>query len=177
MNVDDFAGKQRGIDADKLARHLVALVMLKKNSVAFVLDRIAAGNDVDQQSPIGDAIERGRHSRGDGRRLQTGTHGNEIPQPLGQRRERRCNHPGILAAPPGRQQHAEIAELVGSLGDLPQIRQRDRARANRGAEVAAVAMGRQEPKDIGLGRRDDRHEAGFLTTLETTICFGTSPRP
>ena len=83
--------------------------------------------------------------------------------------------PGIFAAASSRQQHAEIAEIVGRLRDLAQVLKADRTGANGGAEMMAVAMGRQEPKDVGVGRRNDAHEAGFLTALETTTCLGISP--
>ena len=55
------------------------------------------------------------------RRLQPGPHRDEKAQPLGQGRERGGDDPGILATAPGRQQHAEIAELVRGLRDLAQI--------------------------------------------------------
>jgi hypothetical protein len=65
--------------------------------------------------------------------------------------------PGILATPPGRQQHAEIAELVGGLRDLAEIIEIDLAPAGRGAEIAAIAVGRKKPQDVGLGRLLDTH--------------------
>ena len=95
--------------------------MDEEDAVALVLDRVAAGDDVDQQAAVRDPVERRRHARGDGRRLQAGPHRDQESQPLGQRRQRRRDHPGILAAAPGRQQHAVIAELVGGLRDLAQI--------------------------------------------------------
>ena len=64
-----------------------------------------------------------------GRRLQARPDGDQEAQLLGQRRQRRGDHPGILAAAPGRQQHAVVAEAVGGLGDLPQIVQIDIAAA------------------------------------------------
>jgi hypothetical protein len=61
------------------------------------------------------------------------------------------NHPGILAASPRRQQHAEIAELIRGLRDLAQIVEIHLAAAGRGTEIAAIAMGRQEPENVGVG--------------------------
>ena len=95
--------------------------MVEEDAVALVLDGIAAGDDVDQQPAVRDPVERRGHARRDGRRLQAGPHRDEIAQPLGQRRDRGGDDPGILAAAPGRQQHAVIAELVGGLRDLAQI--------------------------------------------------------
>ena len=54
----------------------------------------------------------------------------------------------VLAALPGRQQHAEVAEPVGGLGDLAQIAEIGGAGAGGGAEVPAVPMGRQEPEHV-----------------------------
>jgi len=65
-----------------------------------------------------------------------------------QEREGGGDDPGILAGSSGRQQHAEIAEFIRRLCDLGEIAQRDLAGAKRRAEIAAIAMGRQEPQDI-----------------------------
>ena len=150
LDVDRLARKQIAVDVEKLARHRVALVMIEENAVALVLDGIAAGDDIDQQPSVRHPVERRGHARGDARRLQAGPHRHQITQPLGPRRHRRGDHPGILAASPGRQQHAEIAELIGGLRDLAQIVEVDLASAGRGAEIAAVAMGRQEPENVGV---------------------------
>ena len=40
--------------------------------------------------------------------------------------------------------------LIGGLGDLAQIVEVDLASAGGGAEIAAVAMGRQEPENVGV---------------------------
>src|SRR4029434_5129951 len=86
LDIDGFAGKQVAIDVEELARHRIALVMGQEDAVALVLNGIAAGDDVDQEPPIRDAVQRRGHARGDARRLQAGPDGNEIAQPLGERR-------------------------------------------------------------------------------------------
>ena len=151
LDIDGLAGEQVAIDVEELARHRVALVMGEENAVALVLDGIAAGDDVDQQPAVRDPVERRGHARGNARRLQAGPDSDEIAQPLGQRRHRGGHDPGILATSPGRQQHAEIAELIGGLRDLAQIVEVHLAAADGGAEIAAVAVRRQEPEDIGVG--------------------------
>ena len=175
VDIHLLAGEECGVNGEKFARNFVAFVMVEKNPVALVLRGIAAGDDVDQQPALRHAIERRRHAGRDRRRLQSRPHRDEVSQPLRERRERRRDDPGIFAAASGRQQHAEIAEIVGRLRDLAQVLKADRTGANGGAEMVAVAMGRQEPKDVGVGRRNDAHEAGFLTALETTTCLGISP--
>ena len=162
--VDGLASEEIGVDAQKFARHGVAGVVIEEDTVALVLDGIAAGDDVDQQTAIGDPIERRSHPRGNARRLQAGPNGDEVAQPLGERRNAGGDDPRILAASPGRQQHAEIAELVGGLRDLAQIVEIDLASADRCAEITAVAMGRQEPEDVGLG----------LLMLSTLLLIGRS---
>ena len=44
--------KQIGIDGEELAGHDVAFVVIEEDAVALVLDRIAAGDDVDQQPAV-----------------------------------------------------------------------------------------------------------------------------
>ena len=173
LDIDGLAREQVAVDVEELARHLVALVMDQEDAVALVLDRIAAGDDIDQQTSVRHPIERRGHARGDARRLQPGPHRHQIAQPLGPWRHGRGDHPGILAASPRRQQHAEIAELIGGLRDLAQIVEVHLASAGGGAEIAAVAMGRQEPEDIGVGLR--AHDPDLRATSEILICFGMSP--
>ena len=52
VEVDRLAGEQRAVDAEELVRDLVALVMRQEDAVALVLDRVAAGHDVDQQPAL-----------------------------------------------------------------------------------------------------------------------------
>lgn len=174
LGVHGLARKQIAVDVQELARDFVTLVMVKEDAVALVLDRITAGHDVNQQSSVGDAIQRRGHARGDARRLQARTHGNEITQPFGPWRDRRGHHPRVLAASPGRQQHAEVTELIGGLRDLAQIVEVYLASACGGAEIAAVAVGRQEPEDI-CGSCVRTHDPDFLATSEILIAFGNRP--
>ena len=125
--------------------------MAQEDSITLVLDGIAARDDVDQEPAIGNPVERCGHACGDAWRLQARPHRNEIAQPFGKRRDAGGDDPGILARPPGWQQHAEIAELVGSLRDLAQIIEVHFTPTDGRAEIAAVTMGRQEPEDVGLG--------------------------
>ena len=43
--------------------------MVEEHAVALQLDRVAAGDDVDQQPAVGEAVEGRRHARGQRRRL------------------------------------------------------------------------------------------------------------
>ncbi len=60
---DGLACHQAAPDVQKFVGHLVALVVIEKQAVAMKLDGIAAGDDIDQQTAVGDAIERRRHAR------------------------------------------------------------------------------------------------------------------
>ena len=60
--------------------------------------------------------------------------------------------PGVLAGASGGQEDAKVAEIVGGLGDLLQIRQIGLASALGRGEIASVAVGRDEPENIGLRR-------------------------
>ena len=94
--------------------------------------------------------------------MQAGADGDQVTQVFGLRRHRGSDDPAILAGAAGWEQHAVIAQLVGGLGDLREIRQVDRAAALRGAEIAAVAMGGQEPEDVGGLSWGDRHDSTLV---------------
>jgi hypothetical protein len=83
FDIDGLAREQVAIDVEKLARHLIALVMRQKDAIALVLDGIAAGHDIDQQTPVRHPVERRGHARGDAGRLQPGPHRHQITQPFG----------------------------------------------------------------------------------------------
>ncbi len=119
LEVHGVAGEQVFVDGQEFTRDLVAFVMRQEYSVAFVLGRVAAGDDIDQQPPVRDAVERRGHAGRHCRRLQPWPHRHEIAELPRQRHQRGCDDPGILATPAGRQQHAEIAEIVRCLGNLP----------------------------------------------------------
>ena len=100
LDIDGLAGQQVAVDVEELARHLVALVMRQEDAVALVLDRVAAGDDVDQQPPVRHPVERRGHARGDAGRLQAGPHRHQKAQPLGPWRDaprRRPRNPRSFA--------------------------------------------------------------------------------
>ena len=171
--VDGLAGQQRAPDAQELVGDGVAGGVVEEQAVALELDRVAAGDHVDQQPAVRDPVERRRHARGHGGRLQARADGDQEAQPLGQRRQGRGDDPAVLAGAAGRQQHAVVAEIVGRLGDLAQIGEVDLPGALAGAEIAAVAMGRQEPEDVGVGGA--AHALAFQTTSLTVIGLGSRP--
>ena len=122
--------------------------MAEEDAVAGEVGRIAADDDVEQQPATAEAVERRRLARGFAGRGDARPQGDQEFQPLGMGDDRGAGDPGILAAAAGRDQHAEIAEPVGRLGDLPQVAVAARAPADRRAEMGAVAAGRQEPEEI-----------------------------
>ena len=76
-DVDRLAGEQRLVGMQELAGDLVALGMADEDAVALVLDRVAAGDDVDQQAPVRQPVEGRGHARRDRRRLQARPHRDE----------------------------------------------------------------------------------------------------
>src|SRR3954466_13716673 len=52
LHIYGLTRQEVAVDVEELARHLVALVMRQENAVALVLDRIASGDDVDQQTSV-----------------------------------------------------------------------------------------------------------------------------
>lgn len=173
VEVDGLAGHQPAPDLQELVGELVARGMVQEEAVALQLDGIAARHDVDEEPTVRQPVERGRHPCGNGRRLQTRTDGHEVAEAARLGRQCRGDHPAVLARPSGRDEDAEVTLFVGCLGDLAQIVDRDLAGALGGAEIAPVAVRRQEPENVGgaLGA----HAAAFQTTSRTLIGFGRSP--
>ena len=99
----------------------VALVVRKEDAVARELLRIAAGDEIDEEAAVADAVERGGLARPMGRRREAGPQRGEKLQPLGVRRERRGDDPRVLAMRADGDQRAAEAEAVGRLGDLLEI--------------------------------------------------------
>ena len=113
------------------------------------LGLVAAGDDIDQEPAVGQAVEGRRHAHRQARRRQPGAHGHQEFEPAGFADQAGRDHPGVFAGTAGGQQHAFIAQRVGRHRDLAQVVMVDRTRALRGAEVTAVAVGREEPENIG----------------------------
>ncbi len=172
---DGFAGELPRVNIQKLTGDLIAFVVIEEDAIALVLDGIAARHDVDEQSSVGQAIQRGSHARCRYRgRLQSGSHGDEIAQSFRPRRDGRCDDPGVFAIAPGREQGPVIAELVRGTRNLPQIVEIDLARTGRGSEIVAVAAGRQEPENLE-SVVDCGHGAGVPAASATAMAFGISP--
>lgn len=66
------AGEDLAPDADELGRLLVALRVVQKHAIAFELGAVAAGDEVDEQAAVGEAVEAGGHARGQRRLVQAG---------------------------------------------------------------------------------------------------------
>ncbi len=135
--------------------------MRHKDAVAGEFDRIAADHDIEQQAAVAQPVERCGLPRREGRRDHAGAQRDKEFQPLGMRRKARRGDPGILAILAGRQQHAGKAEPVDRLGDLLEVAELRRPLLLLGAEIAAVAMGRDEPEEVErlLGfHHIDRHQ-------------------
>src|SRR3984957_2207555 len=105
-------------DGQELVGDLVTFVMIEKNAVALEFDRIAAGDDVDEQSSVRQAIKRGRRARGKGRLCKTWSHRDEETQSAGEGDHCGGDNPRVFARPARGKQHAVIAEFIGGSGDL-----------------------------------------------------------
>ena len=148
VTFDRLAGKQRLVDMQELARDLVALGVVEEEAVALVLDRIAAGDDVDQQAAVGEPVERRGHARGDAsaaagrgaRRPGSAAARSAAPAP-----RRRPRNPRSSCRSAAARRNSRAGRPPARSGGDRRGRWRGRL---RGAEVAAVAMGRQEPEDV-----------------------------
>ncbi len=145
-----FEAEETPIDVEELVRHGITGIMRQEDAVALGFDGVAARHDVDQQPPVRDAVERRRHAGRHRGLLQARPHRHEISKPLRQRHHGGSDDPGVLAGLPGRQQDAEIAEFVRRPGDLAEVAQRHVPCPGLAREVTPVAMGGQEPQDVGV---------------------------
>ena len=170
-----FPGEKSRVNVQEFLRRAVTFGVGPEQAVPAVLLRIAAGNDIDQRAPIGQPIERRRHSRGLRRRHDAGPDRDEKPEPLGQRREGRGDQPAVLARAPGRDQHALEAEEVGGERDLLEIGEIPPARILRRTEIAAVAERREEPERADLV--GSRHGRGILVIWGSPVGVGPSTAP
>jgi hypothetical protein len=105
-------------DRQELVGDLVTFVVIEKDAVALEFGRIAAGDDVDEQSSVRQAVKRGRRAGGKGRLCKTRPHRDQETQPAGEGDHRGGDNPRVFARPARGKQHAVIAELVGGPGNL-----------------------------------------------------------
>ena len=148
LEIHRFALQHTAPDFQEFIGDFVTFTVAEEAAVATVFIRVAAGHHVDQQAAVGQSIQRRRHPCRNGRRDDPRPNRHQITQAFGQRHQCRGDHPRVLAGTPGRDQHTVITEAVSGLRDLFQIVERDRARTLGGAQIVAVAVGRQEPENI-----------------------------
>jgi hypothetical protein len=114
--------RQRGAPhADEFIRDFVALGVVGEQAVRFQLALVAAGDDVDQQAAIRQAVEGGRHAHRQARRGQARTDRHQELELLRHVDQRRRHHPRVFAGAAGRQQHAVVAQRVGGHRHLLQV--------------------------------------------------------
>src|SRR5580704_16870326 len=142
-------------DRQELVGDLVTFVVIEKNAVALEFDRITACHDADKQSPVRQAVKRGRCARGKGRFCEARPHRDKEAQSAGERDHCRGDDPRVLARPARWKQHTVITEVIGGPGDLREIAERNVACADFTAQVSPVAVRWQKPEDVGFlsGRR------------------------
>ena len=143
-------------DRQELVGAVVALVVVEPVAEAVLLGVLAAGDDVQQQPTVGDALVRGRLLGGQRRRDRVGAERHEVLQALGLPQQGGGDQPRVLAPRARRREHAGEAELVGGAGDLGQVVDRRRTAVAVVAEREhrpAVARRRQEPV------QDDGHRS------------------
>jgi hypothetical protein len=151
---DGLAAPQPGDDVQELGAAGVPLRLVQEVAVGLLLAGFAAGHHVEQQAAPRVALEGGGHLGGHRGRDEPRPERHQELQPLSDLGEHRGHQPGVLAPDAGRGECGLEPELLGTARDLAQVGERggaDRARrAGRDAvpaadDVAAVAVGRQEP--------------------------------
>ena len=115
----------------ELAGAGVALVVVQPVAEPTLFDVVAAGDDVQQHTALGEPLQRRGLLRGQRRRHQPRPKGHQELQSLGLGQQRRRGEPGVLAPGAGRGQHAFVAEPVGGAGHLRQVAATRRAIVRR----------------------------------------------
>ena len=119
------------IDVEELARHLVAFVVARKMPSPLFSTGSPPVTTLISSAAVGDAVEGRGHARRDASATEARPHGDEdIAAARVNGASAEATTQRILAATSRRQQHAEVAELVRRLRDLPQVVEIDR-RARR----------------------------------------------
>ena len=100
--------------------------------------------------------------------VQAGAHGHQELEFLGHGDQAGCNHPGVFARAPGRDQNALVAQAVGGHRHLLEVVMAELARAFGSAKVAAVAVGGNEPENL--------HGTGLFKAVSQRGPYGVSRR-
>src|SRR4051794_28083847 len=80
-----LATQNAAIDGQELIRHLITLVMAQKQTIGGGVGIAASGHDIDDQTPIGEAVKGGCLASGQGRRNQSRAEGDNKAQILSDR--------------------------------------------------------------------------------------------
>ncbi|MPM45003.1 hypothetical protein SDC9_91688 [bioreactor metagenome] len=107
--------------------------MRQKTAVAALLIRVAARHHVEQQAPVGEAVQRRRLPCRHRGRHDARPYRHQKLQPLGERHQRRSHHPRVFARTPRGDEHALVAQLIRRLRYLLEITVIHGPRAVRGA--------------------------------------------
>ena len=145
---DGLAGQQPVEHVQELGGLRVARVVIEKYAFARQLLGVAAGDQVDEEAAVADAVERCGLAREMRRRRQSRAQRDQETQSLRQRGQRRRDDPGVFAMRADGDQRAAEAEPVGGLSDLLEIGEIRGAVAFVGPEIGAVAADRDEPIEI-----------------------------
>src|ERR1700727_2283899 len=122
-------------DGQELVGDLITFVVIEKDAITLEFGWIPASDDVDEQSSVRQAVKRGRRARGKGRLGKARPHRDQEPQATGEGDHRGGDDPRVLARAAGGKEHAVIAELIRSPGNLRQIAERYVSGADLAAEI------------------------------------------
>ena len=122
--------------------------MVQADAIAFEFSLVAACHQVDQQPAARQPVKRCRHAGRQAGLVQSRPHSNQKLEVFGDRQQTGGHHPRVFAGTASRNQDAFITQRVGSHGDLLEVVEADFAGAFAGTEVAAVAVGGNEPENL-----------------------------
>ena len=148
--IDRLLRPDRIHDVQELAGAGVTLVVGQPVAEPVLFDVVAAGDDVEQHTALGEPLQRGGLLRGQRRRHQAGPECDEELQPFGLGEQCRCGQPGVLTPCAGRREHPFDSPI-----DLQHGRfQRDIAASGRGTrqESCGATTRATRPRSTGCRR-------------------------
>ena len=117
----DAAVEETAPDGEEFISLVVAFVVVQQQAVAGEFVRQSAGDDVQQQATVANAVECGRLPCGECGRQDAWPQGEQELQGLRRGRERGTERPTVEAVVSCRQQNAAEAKSIGCSCDLAQV--------------------------------------------------------
>jgi hypothetical protein len=122
--------------------------MADEDATRSSLARISPSDNVDQEPPLGKAIECSGHASGQGCRGDRGAHRHQELQPARGRHDAGRDHPCVFAKVSGGQQHSVETKLIDCCGNLPEVGKVRLSCVATVAKIAPLTGGWNKPENL-----------------------------